>query len=96
MNNLELFNIISKPWASVKDIKKIASCGRDSAITIRDDIKYDIIKNGKRLPNSKEIIVPMKYVVEYLNLNIDYITQMAKNEISILSPEVKEHVGFKR
>lgn len=80
MSNKELFILISKPWANVNDIKKIASCGRDNATMIRDTIRNNILKSGKRLPNARYIIVPMKDVVEYLDLNIDYIASMAKNE----------------
>ncbi|MGE5455960.1 MAG: hypothetical protein ACM3O4_02475 [Ignavibacteriales bacterium] len=80
MTNTELFNLMSKPWANVTDIKMIASCGRDNAIVIRNTIRNDIIKSGKKLPIAKEIIVPMKCVIEYLDFNIDYIAEMARNE----------------
>lgn len=80
MTSIELFNLISKPWASVNDIKKIASCGRDNAILIRDFISKEIIKSGKYLPKAKEKIIPMKSVIEYLNLDVEYISEMAKKE----------------
>lgn len=80
MTNIELFNLISKPWANVNDIMKIASCGRDSSILIRNDIRNHIIKSGKKLPISKIIIVPMKSVIEYLDIDIEYVSTMAKNE----------------
>ena len=32
MSYLELYKINSKPWASIEEIRKIANCGRDSAI----------------------------------------------------------------
>lgn len=80
MTSNELFNLISKPWASVTDIQKIASCGRDCATTIRNKIKSNILKSGKNIPNAKEKIVPMKSVIEYLDIDIEYITNMAKNE----------------
>ncbi len=80
MNYQELFNLISKPWASVKDIKKIANCGRDRASKIRDTIILDIINNGKNIPIAREKIVPMENVISYLNLNLDYIFTMAQKE----------------
>jgi hypothetical protein len=80
MTYTKLFSIISKPWANVNDIKNIASCGRDKASLIRDSIINDIIKSGYHLPIAKEKIVPMEYVIRYLNLNIEYITSMAQNE----------------
>lgn len=80
MTYVELFRILSKPWANVNDIKKIGSCGRDNASCIRDTIILNIKKNGLNLPNSKVKIVPMSYVIEYFNLDIDYISKMAKTE----------------
>jgi len=83
MTSIELFSLISKPWASVTDIQKIATCGKDSATKIRNKIKNDILKSGKNIPNAKEKIVPMKSIIEYLDIDIDYIANMAKNEIQI-------------
>ena len=83
MSYLELFNIISKPWASIKEIALIANCGRDAAIRIRKCIAEEIIKNGKNLPNGKTILVPTKKVIEYLGLDLDYIINMAKYEASL-------------
>ena len=80
MTYKELFKLVSSPWADVKIIMAIASCGRDHATLIRDSIRKDIIEKGNFLPNSKSIIVPMNLVVEHLNLDIDYISNMAIKE----------------
>ena len=80
MSYMELFNVVSKPWASIKEIQKIANCGRDSAIKIRNSIEEKIIKLGYQLPKGKTILVPMKDVLEYLHLDLQYITEMAINE----------------
>ena len=80
MSYMELFSIISKPWASIKEIRLIANCGRDTAIKIRKEIENKINENGKKLPKSKTIVVPMKDVLDYLNLDINYITDMAIKE----------------
>lgn len=83
MSYLELYQLISKPWSSVKEISLIANCGRDSAIKIRNMIEQEIIKDGKRLPMSKTIVVPTKKVVEFLGLDLDYIVSMANTEVSL-------------
>ena len=83
MSYMELFKIISKQWASIKEIQLIANCGRDSAITIRNVIEREIKESGKRLPTGKTIIVPMRKVIEYLDLDVDYIIEMANKEINI-------------
>lgn len=80
MTSKEIFSIISKQWANVNDIKILASCGRDKASKIRNDIIKDINNNGKFLPISKMKIVPMANVIEYLNLDTDYIYSMAESE----------------
>ncbi len=80
MTSVELFQLISKPWATVRDIKKIASCGRDNATLIRNEIEKEISKKGKKLPVCKEKVVPMTYVIDYLGLNISHIAFMAQQE----------------
>lgn len=80
MSYRELFNTISRPWVSAKEIQSIAQCGRDAAVQIRNDIEYEIIKSGKKLPRGRTIVVPTKRVLEYLQLDIDYITEMAEKE----------------
>lgn len=80
MSNIELFRILSKQWANVNDIKKIASCGRDNATYIRNQIVADIKEKGLNLPLCREKLVPMTYVIKYFNLDIDYISNMAKIE----------------
>lgn len=85
MSYLELSKIILKPWASIEEIKKIANCGRDSAIKIRNDIEKQINKSGKVLPTGKTIVVPMKNVVDYLGLDEQYIINMANTELNLLN-----------
>ena len=80
MTSKELFSIASKQWANVNDIKLLASCGRDKASKIRNDIIQDLTTKGKYLPISKSKIVPMSCVIDYLNLDLDYIYSMAINE----------------
>lgn len=80
MTYTEMFTLLSKPWASVTDIKYIASCGRDEATNIRNTITEQIKQNGKHLPTSKEKIVPMECVIKYLGLDIEHITEMAQKE----------------
>ena len=80
-----MFSVLSKPWANVNDIKLIACCGRDKATEIRNKIIIDIKSHGKNLPVAREKIVPMSKVMEFLNLDIDYITLMANKESLIQS-----------
>ena len=88
MSSLEFISIISKQWANVDDIRKIASCGRDKAISIRNNIADKIIAKGMKLPIAKQKIVPMEFVVDYLNINVDRIYSMAKKEKNLNIKEV--------
>ena len=57
----------------------------DSAIKIRNNIENEINKSGKILPTGKTIVVPMKNVVDYLGLDLNYIIEMASTELNLLS-----------
>ena len=83
MTYLDLFNIISHPWAGIREIKLIGACGNDTASKIRDDIREIIKESGKRLPSGKTKVVPMCRVIEYFDLDVDYISAMAKQERDI-------------
>ena len=79
----ELFAIINKQWANVNDIKQLCGNGRDKARRIRNEIESDIIKSGKKILCGKEKKVPMSKVIDYLNMDIDYIAKMAMLEKEI-------------
>lgn len=76
----ELISILSKPWVYVKDIQKIAKCGRDKASYIRDIIIKDLNKSNILLPCGQTKYIPTKSLVDYLHLDIDYIYAMAEKE----------------
>ena len=83
MSYKELYSLVSKPWSSDKEIQKIANCGRDTAIKIRNEIINEIINSGKQIPNTKIINVPTKNVIDKLNLDVNYIFQMSNLEDGI-------------
>lgn len=83
MTNVEMSKVLSKPWANVNDIKKIAKCGRNVAINVRSEIEQIIHRNGKKVPNTKEKIVPMSYVIDYFGLDVEKIYFMARQETLI-------------
>ena len=79
----ELFAIISKQWANINDIKQLCGNGLDKARQIRNEIESDILKSGKRLLGGKEKKVPMSKIIDYLNMDIEYIAKMAMLEKKI-------------
>ena len=80
INYGELFVLVSKQWANINDIKQLCGNGRDRARQIRNEIESDILKSGKKLLCGKEKKVPMSKVIDYLNMDIDYIAKMAMLE----------------
>lgn len=77
---LQLSIIISKVWSDVTDIMKIAGCGRNGAIAIRNDIIRKIEASGKFVPKSSPKVVPTQSVIDYVGLETDYIFAMAEKE----------------
>lgn len=91
---MELFKLLLKPWASVNEIQLISNCGRDTAIKIRNTIKIEIAKDNKQLPRGKTIIVPTKNVIELLGLDMQYITDMANQEMKMFNEEDRRNLGY--
>lgn len=80
MSYTDLFELTKHPWSGIKQIQKIAGCGKDNALKIRNAIEKEIIKKGKILPPSKTIVVPTSKVLEHLDLDIELISKMASYE----------------
>ena len=83
MKYLDLYSIISKPWLSTSEIMQVAYCCRNSAIKIRTSIENKVLELGKSIPNANPKVVPTEMVLDYLNLDSDYIYKMALREKSI-------------
>lgn len=79
----ELISVLSKPWLCVKDIQKVAQCGRDKASYIRDIITTNLTNNKTLLPCGQTKYIPTKSLIDYLNIDIEYIYDMAEKEKSL-------------
>lgn len=78
MCNDELLKLIEKPWLSVDDIMKICECGSSSARRIAKFIEDQVISSGKNLPPSKKKLVPTNLVLDYLNIDVEYLRKAQK------------------
>ncbi len=76
----ETLNTMSKLWATNEDICKIGNIGNNKAIEVRRKIEEQIKKDGYNLP--RQAIVPMKYVIEYFKIDINYLKKLASLERS--------------
>ena len=54
---------------------KISQVGRNSALKIKRTIKDKLTKQGYMIPKH---VVPMKEVVDYLDINISYLESRVK------------------
>ncbi|MDD3452700.1 MAG: hypothetical protein PHN42_00260 [Bacilli bacterium] len=73
MSAEETLNIISKQWCDLKDIMQLAQIGRNSALKIKSEISNKLIDEGYFIPKQ---FVPMKEVVNYLKIDIEYLRDM--------------------
>lgn len=70
----ETLDILNKQWATKKDIQYLAFVGENKAGEITKEIaKMVFEKNGRVLPKG---LYPMKYVQEYLAIDIDYLRKI--------------------
>ncbi len=75
MNAKETLKLISKQWCNLKDLQELTGLGKNSAIKLKNEIKYDLRNKGYQLPSK---LLPMNEVVKYLKININYLQKMAK------------------
>ena len=74
----EQLNAMANQWADNKAICTIGGIGLNKAIKIRQEIEEQIKNEGYKLP--KQAIVPMQYVIDYFNIDINYLKKLASLE----------------
>lgn len=74
----ETLELLSKQWCSLKDLIKLTNLGRNSVLKIRKEIITDLEDKGYKLPGG---LIPMCEVVDKLNININYLQNMARMRI---------------
>lgn len=80
MNAKETLNLISKQWCDLNDLRKLTGLGKNNAIKLKNEIKFDLESKGYLLPSNR--LLPMNEVVNYLKINISYLQKMAKEVIN--------------
>lgn len=70
MEAQETLNLISKQWYTLEDLMALGEFGRNSALKVKREIKNKLINQGYKIPSH---VIPMKEVVDYLNININYL-----------------------
>ena len=70
MEAQETLNLISKQWCTLDDLMALGEFGRNSALKVKREIKNKLVNQGYKIPSH---VIPMKEVVDYLNININYL-----------------------
>ncbi len=73
----QMLTTLNKQWATIQDIMLVGSLGRNKARDIKNEITKKIEAEGKSLPNN---LVPMEKVIEYFNINVDYLVSINKSK----------------
>lgn len=89
MDAVETLKLISKQWASTKDIQMLASVGKDKARKIKKEIQNDLETKKWLLPN--EWYVPMSELIKYLHIDLTYLKKVTnkKEEHIVKSSSLK-------
>lgn len=74
----EQLQAMTSQWANNKSIMIIGGIGLNKATGIRKEIENQIREDGYRLP--RNAVVPMKYVIDYFNIDIGYLKKLARLE----------------
>ena len=74
----EQLQAMTSQWADNRAIMVIGGVGINKALDIRKEIEEQIKNEGYRLP--RQAVVPMKYVVDYFNIDINYLKKLASLE----------------
>lgn len=75
MSAEETLNLISRQWCSLEDLMKLADVGRNTALKIKKEIKDKLVKQGYKIPNH---VIPMKEVIYYLDIDVNYLESRIK------------------
>jgi len=86
---IKIAEALNHQWASVKEIQTLANCGNNKAREIQKEIINSIKTEGKKIILSRPIVVPMKRVVDYLDIDENYIRSRALKEIELNKAKVR-------
>lgn len=78
MNAHDMLEILSKQWCNTEDLKKLTGLGKNNISKLKTKIRKALISKGYKLPTK---LLPMNEVVNYLKIDIEYLNQIAKNNV---------------
>ena len=70
----EVLELMTHIWANTKDIQKIGCVGYNKALSIKKEIRYQMIDDGWTFPRN---YVAMEYVMRYFNQDEKKLRKMS-------------------
>ncbi len=65
-------------WAGVTEIKLLGNIGNNQALKVKAEIKQKMFNEGKVCRTN---FVPMEYVLDYFNINLNYLYRVKERKI---------------
>ena len=78
MNAHDMLEILSKQWCNTEDLKKLTGLGKNNISKLKTKIRKELMSKGYKHPTK---LLPMNEVVNYLKIDIEYLNQIAKNNL---------------
>ena len=78
MNAHDMLEILSKQWCNTEDLKKLTGLGKNNISKLKTKIRKELMSKGYKLPTK---LLPMNEVVNYLKIDIEYLNQIAENNV---------------
>ncbi|MEG1313714.1 MAG: hypothetical protein RRY22_05650 [Bacilli bacterium] len=75
LSAIEMLELFKNQWATTKDIMNIGAVGMNKALAIKKELTEKLNLEGKYVDNG---LLPMKAVIEYFKIDIDYLEKIAK------------------
>lgn len=70
----DTLELISKQWCSSQDFSFLSNTGKNTTLKLMRELRKQLEQENYFLPTN---LLPMDKVVEYLNLNVDYLEKVS-------------------
>ena len=87
----EILHILDNQWLDTKDVMLVGFIGTGTARKIKKEITDDLLSHGIKVPRG---LVPADKIIEYFNINLDYLREFAKEKSMPLNLRESEHTSM--
>lgn len=83
----DTLELISKQWCSSQDFSILSNTGKNTTLKLMRELRKELEQKNYFLPTN---LLPMDKVVEYLNLNVDYLEKVS--DFDLISNERMKNI----